>query len=127
MAVSAYDRHDCDIIVGEKNFGGDMVRFVIQTAKAGVPYKAVNASRGKHVRAEPVAALHEQDKIKFVGYFDKLEEEMASMSTHGYIGEDSPNRVDAFVWLITELFPGVVKEKSKPKPPPIRSYGSYMS
>ena len=126
IATDAYDRHMGDCIVGESNFGGDMVRFVIQTAKPNVPYKAVHASRGKAIRAEPVSALVDQNKVKFVGYFDKLEDELVGFSTIGYLGEGSPNRADWFVWAVTELFPGLVKEKKEPKKVVRRRQGSYM-
>lgn len=108
-ATNAYERHEADCIVGEGNFGGAMVRHVIQTAKPGVPYKEVTASRGKHIRAEPVAALFEQDKVRLVGRFSDLEDEMVAMTTAGYTGSKSPNRVDWMVWAITELFPGVIR------------------
>jgi len=127
IATDAYDRHMADCVVGESNFGGDMVRFVIQTAKPNVPYKAVHASRGKAVRAEPISALNDQDRIKYVGYFDKLEDELSGFSTIGYLGEGSPNRADWFVWAITELFPGVVKPPKKKKrvfhQPPASAFG----
>lgn len=109
-ATSAYDRHDANCIVGEGNFGGAMVRHVIQTAKPGVPYKEVTASRGKHIRAEPVAALFEQRKVWLVGRFQDLEDEMVAMTTAGYTGSKSPNRVDWMVWAITELFPSIIKQ-----------------
>lgn len=108
-ATSAYERHEADCIVGESNYGGAMVRHVIQTAKPGVPYKEVTATRGKHIRAEPVSALYEQRKVWLVGRFPELEDEMVSMTTAGYTGTKSPNRLDWMVWAITELFPGVIR------------------
>ena len=107
-ATSAYERHEADCIVGEGNFGGAMVRHVIQTAKPGVSYKEVTASRGKHIRAEPVAALFEQGKVFLVGRFPDLEDEMVAMTTAGYTGSKSPNRVDWMVWAVTELFPRII-------------------
>jgi len=116
IAVSAYERHMADRIVAETNYGGDMVRFVVQAAKPGVPFKKLTASRGKVVRAEPIAGLHEQGKIRFSGRFVDLEEELCAFTTTGYVGEGSPNRADAFVWAVTELFPSVMKmEKMKQK------------
>ncbi len=117
VATTAFDRHDADLIVGETNYGGDMVRFVVQTAKPKVPFKKLTASRGKAVRAEPIAALHEQGKIRFVGHFPKLEDELCSFTTNGYMGTNSPNRGDAFIWAMSELFPGMVAGKAvKVKP-----------
>lgn len=75
-AVAAYHEFEADRVVGERNFGGDMVRFVIQTADKKVAYKEVSASRGKVARAEPVAALYEQGLVSHVGTFDDLEDQM---------------------------------------------------
>lgn len=110
VATDAYDRHEADCVVGESNFGGAMVRHVIQTANPHVPYREVTASRGKHLRAEPVAALYEQDKVKLVGRFPELEDEMLAMTTAGYTGSKSPNRLDWMVWGVTELFPKIIKQ-----------------
>lgn len=115
VATTAFDRHAADLIVGETNYGGEMVKFVVRTAKPGVPFKKITASRGKVVRAEPIASLTEQGKIRFAGDFAELEDELYSFTTMGYIGENSPNRVDAFVWGMSELFPGMVKEEKQKK------------
>lgn len=105
IVANAYSRHNADMVVGENNFGGAMVEFVIKTASPNIPYTAVSASRGKTVRAEPVSAMHEIGKIKLVGRFDDLEDELLAFTTTGYTGARSPNRADWFVWAITELFP----------------------
>lgn len=110
VATDAYDRHEADCVVGEANYGGAMVRHVIQTAKPGVPYREVNASKGKHLRAEPVASLYETDKVKLVGRFPELEDEMLAMTTAGYTGSKSPNRLDWMVWGVTELFPKIIRQ-----------------
>lgn len=115
VAVSAFDRHRADIVVAEVNFGGAMVKQVIQTARPRTPYKQVTASRGKAVRAEPLSSLVEEGKIRLVGRFGELEEELAGFTTNGYTGEGSPNRADAFVWAFSELFPGIVAVRGKPK------------
>ena len=112
VATTAYERHKADRIVGENNYGGAMVKHVIKTSNPRVAYKSVNATRGKVVRAEPIAALCEVGKVRFVGHFHELEDELCSFTTAGYIGERSPNRADAFIWAMTELFPGAVKESS---------------
>ena len=118
-AVLAHVRHKGDAIVGEVNFGGDMVRATIQTAAAAegvrVPFKKVTASRGKHVRAEPFSALYEQGKIRHVGLMPKLEDELCGMTTTGYTGTGSPNRADAWIWVLAELFPSVVSQKQNTK------------
>jgi len=113
VAVNAFERHDADRIVAEKNYGGGMVRSVLQTAKRNVPYKAVDATRGKVVRAEPISALMEQGMIRFAGHFPELEDELLDFTTTGYQGEKSPNRADAFVWAATELFPALLKREKK--------------
>lgn len=105
-AVDMYHRHNADRIVGEKNFGGDMVRFVVSTADKKAAYRDVNATRGKIVRAEPIAALYEQGKVHHVGEFADLEDQMCNFTASGYVGEGSPDRADALVWALTELMLG---------------------
>lgn len=115
VAVEAYIRHRADLVVGETNFGGGMVKSTIKVAasaaKVTVPFKMVTASRGKVQRAEPFSALYEQGKVRHVGIFPKLEDEMCAFSTGGYTGPRSPNRADAHVWGLAELFPSMVKAK----------------
>jgi phage terminase large subunit-like protein len=89
-----------------------MVKYVIQTSRPGTPFMPVTASRGKAVRAEPVSALYEEGKVRHVGYFRELEEELSGFSSMGYVGEHSPNRADALIWAITALFPGATKKQN---------------
>lgn len=100
--LAAYYHNRADRIVGEANFGGDMVEHTIRSLPEGkaVAYKAVHASRGKAVRAEPVVAHYEQGRVHHVGQFDGLEDEMCNWVP----GESkwSPNRIDALVWALTE-------------------------
>jgi len=117
IVASAYERYDADRVVGEENFGGSMVEHTIRTANPDMSYTAVRASRSKHVRAEPVSALHELGKIKMVGRFDDLEDELLAFTTTGYIGSKSPNRADWFVWAIFALFPGLTQKEKKERPP----------
>jgi predicted phage terminase large subunit-like protein len=117
VATSAYERHRADKIIGEQNFGGAMVKHVIRTANPRVNFKLVVASRGKVVRAEPVGALCETGKVRFVGWLAKLEDELSGFTTHGYTGTGSPNRADAFVWAISELFPAL----TKPEPAKVKA------
>lgn len=102
-AVEAYREFKADRIVAEKNFGGAMVEHVIRTVDRDVPYKEVTASRGKAARAEPIAALYEQGRVKHVGVHTTLEDEMCSMTANGFAGDGSPDRLDAAVWALTEL------------------------
>jgi phage terminase large subunit-like protein len=119
MAVRAYERWTASVIVAETNFGGAMVREVIRAAGPLVPFKEVKASRGKAVRAEPISYLFEQGKAALAGRFPQLEDQMISMTAAGYTGSKSPDRVDAAIWGMTELFPGIVRPKAEfklPKP-----------
>lgn len=105
--IATYNRHRADRIVGEKNFGGDMVEHTIRTAEGGdvVSYKNVDASRGKALRAEPVAAQYEHRMVHHVGKFPHLEDEMCSWVPGQ--GMSSPNRMDALVWTVAELMSGL--------------------
>jgi predicted phage terminase large subunit-like protein len=113
VATDAFDRHQADMIVGETNYGGAMVQHVIQTARPRTPFTQVTATRGKTVRAEPFSALYEQGKVRHVGRFNELEEELTSFTTHGYVGGSSPNRADAAVWALAALFPAIVNPREK--------------
>jgi phage terminase large subunit-like protein len=128
VATSAYDRHQASCVVGEGNFGGAMVQHPIQVARPRTPFKMVSASRGKVQRAEPFSALYEAGKVRHVGMFAKLEDELAGFSTAGYTGNRSPNRADALVWALAELFPAMTAGQTKRKPIPVSSpRGSWMS
>jgi len=101
--VTVFDRHKADKIVLERNYGGDLGVAVLQRSRRNLPVKVVTASRGKHVRAEPVALLYEQGKVKHVGAFPQLEDQLCAMRPDGYAGSGSPDRLDALVWALTEL------------------------
>lgn len=115
VATSAWERHNADCVVGEQNFGGAMVKETIKVANPRVPYRKVVASRGKVQRAEPFSALYEHGKVRHVGRFPELEEELTGFTQKGYIGRGSPNRADALIWGLAELFSGLVKEKVERK------------
>lgn len=102
-AVDAYHEFDADLIVAERNYGGAMVQHVIRTTDVNVPFKEVTASRGKVARAEPIASLYEQRKVRHVFGLQKLEDQMCLMTPDGFQGSGSPDRVDAMVWAVTEL------------------------
>lgn len=104
--VDQYYRWHADRVIGERNYGGAMVEFVIKTADGKVPYKEVVASRGKVVRAEPIAAFYEQGRVSHVGTFPDLEDQMCNFTANGYVGEGSPDRADAAIWALTELMLG---------------------
>lgn len=105
-ASRAYDEFRADSVVAEVNYGGAMVTHVVQTADPKIRVKTITASRGKAVRAEPIAALFEKDMVRLVGEFRQLEEQMLNMSAAGYQGSRSPDRLDACVWALSELMLG---------------------
>ena len=96
-AAAEYRSNQANKIVAEKNYGGEMVGHVIQTAEAGIPFDLVSATRGKAIRAEPVASLYEQGRFHHVGSLPKLEDELCEW-VPGLARQKSPNRMDALVW-----------------------------
>jgi Phage terminase large subunit/Terminase RNaseH-like domain len=102
-SLALFDRWKADKIVAEKNFGGAMVESTLRTARKTAPVRMLNASRGKVQRAEPVAALYAQGKVRHVGQFPELERQYCLFSTGGYMGKPSPDHADAGIWGITEL------------------------
>jgi hypothetical protein len=118
-AIAAYDTFEADAIVAEVNQGGDMVASTIRSVRPSVRVIQVRATRGKHIRAEPISALYSQGKISHVGAFPQLEGQLCQMTAAGYVGEGSPDRLDALVWGFTELFPKLTKqrrERTRPLP-----------
>ena len=95
----AADRHKADRVIGEVNNGGDLVEVNLRTVAKSLPFKKVTASRGKYIRAEPIAALYEKGEVHHVGAFPDLEDQMCEWVPD----DDSPDRMDALVWAITEL------------------------
>lgn len=110
--ADAADRFDADRVIAEANQGGAMVKSVLRAAKISLPVKLVHASRGKVARAEPVAALYENDRVHHAGAFPQLEDEMCGLLVGGtYEGPGrSPDRADALVWALTELMLGKAPE-----------------
>ena len=111
-AVDLCHRLEADRIVAEVNQGGEMVEAVIRQADASVPVETVRASRGKWLRAEPVAALYEQGKVKHVGAFPALEDEMCDFVLGGLSSGRSPDRLDALVWALSAL---MLRRDGKPR------------
>lgn len=102
--VACYKRNQADVILGEDNFGGALVEHAVRTVDRHAPYRSVRASRGKNIRAEPVAMLYEQGRVHHVGSLPELEDQMCSMGRMtGWMGKGSPDRLDACVWAITDL------------------------
>ena len=105
-AVAALRRHNADRLVAEVNQGGDMVEAIVRQVDPLVPYRKVTATKGKVARAEPVAALYEQGRVAHVRGLSTLEDQMCLMTTGGFAGSGSPDRVDALVWALHELMIG---------------------
>lgn len=102
--VNLYRKRDADRVVAEVNQGGDMVEAILRSKHSDIPYSAVRATRGKAVRAEPIAALYEQGRVHHVGSFPQLEDQMCDWNP---VSDDkSPDRMDALVWGMTELSEG---------------------
>jgi phage terminase large subunit-like protein len=103
-AVDTFHEFSADRIVAERNFGGAMVEYVIKQSDPNVPFTEVVASRGKVQRAEPISVLYERDQVTHVAQdMLVLEDQMCQMATDGFMGEGSPDFVDALVWGLSEL------------------------
>ena len=102
-AVAAMDRHKADRLVAEVNQGGEMVSDMIRQVDPLVPIRTVHAGKSKGIRAEPVAALYEQGRVKHLRGLGKLEDQMCRMTVKGFKGDGSPDRLDALVWALLEL------------------------
>ena len=104
-AIAAMERHGAERLVAEVNQGGDLIETVLRQIDPLVPFRALRAGRGKSARAEPVAALYEQGRIRHLAAarLGVLEDQMCRMTVQGYQGKGSPDRVDALVWAVTEL------------------------
>lgn len=114
-AIHLYHYYKADRIVAEANQGGEMVAEVIHAQNPDVPVTLVKASRGKYIRAEPVAALYARNRVRHVGDFAELEDQMCTFTAdfdrkqEGY----SPDRLDALVWAMTDLFPGLISDRGR--------------
>ncbi|WP_425045425.1 DNA-packaging protein [Primorskyibacter sp. S87] len=102
-AVDAMSEFDAERLVAEVNQGGQLVEEVMRQVAPLTPFRAVRATRGKVARAEPVAALYEQGRVRHLPGLAELEEQMCQMTARGFEGRGSPDRVDALVWALHEL------------------------
>ncbi len=109
-AAALYARWQADRIVVEVNQGGDMAEAVLRQVDSSLPLAAVRATRGKYLRAEPVAALYAQGRVRHVGAFPELEDEMCDFGPGGLSSGRSPDRMDALVWALTWLALGKAGE-----------------
>lgn len=110
-AVALFDWYEADCVVIEINQGGDMCESTLKSVRPTLPVHKVRATRGKHVRAEPISALYSMNRVSHIGTFNELEDQMCLMTAGGYEGNGSPDRVDAMVWGFTELFPALIQPK----------------
>lgn len=116
-AIALYHEYEADAVLAEVNQGGEMVAAVLSAEDATVPVLMRHASRGKWLRAEPVAALYEQGRVRHAGRFSALEDEMCDFAPEGLSSGRSPDRLDAMVWALTELMLGADRK------PRIRRFG----
>jgi len=126
-AIALAKRHDAEGVVVEVNQGGDMVAHVLRTIAPNLNVIEVRASKGKHVRAEPIASLYEQGRVHHIGNYPELEGQMTQMTTEGFQGGGSPDRLDALVWAMSELFPDMIepiRQNTVRRPP--RVAGGWM-
>lgn len=114
-ALAKMAEYEADRLVAEVNQGGELVETVVRGIDPLVPFGAVRAARSKGARAEPVAALYEQKRVRHVGALPQLEDQMVQMSRGGFSGRGSPDRVDALVWALNELMIGPSIEYRAPR------------
>ena len=111
-AAALYRRLDADALVVEVNQGGEMAASVIRTVDPGAPVTSVRATRGKFLRAEPVAVLYAQGRVRHAGVFPALEDELCDFGPGGLSSGRSPDRLDALVWALTHL---MLQPKAEPR------------
>ncbi|WP_456064405.1 DNA-packaging protein [Chachezhania sediminis] len=114
-AIRAMEIYGADRLVAEVNQGGKLVEEVVRQVDPLVPMKSVHAMRGKAARAEPVAALYEQGRVFHAPGLEKLEDQMCRMTSRGYAGQGSPDRVDALVWALHELIVAPAADWRRPR------------
>lgn len=126
--IALYDKYDADAIVIERNQGGDLVRNTLRAVRPfGLRIIEVTATRGKHLRAEPIAATYGLGKVSHVGTWPELERQMTQMTNAGYVGKGSPDRVDALVFGLTELLPQIGKQDVQQPHHVVRSLAASQS
>ena len=127
VALTLYHNYKADRIIAEANQGGEMVGEVITAQNPHVPLQLVKASRGKYVRAEPVSALYARGRVRHVGEHTELEDQLCSFTAdfdrkqQGY----SPDRLDALVWAMTDLFPGLISDRVRTHKAQAVAIGDY--
>lgn len=125
--VAAYRKYNADGVIAEANQGGEMVRMVMQSIDSAINVKLVHASRGKYIRAEPISALYEQGRVHHVGTLPTLEDQMIAFTPERAADRSdgiSPDRVDALVWVLTDLFPSMAR-REKPSTDPVPTFQNF--
>jgi phage terminase large subunit-like protein len=123
-AIKLFHEVQADVIVCEVNQGGDMVAEVIRSVNPSVPVKSVRATRGKYLRAEPIASLYARGTVYHTELFEALEDQMCTFTSDFDRGKNgSPDRLDALVWGLTELFPSLTVVEKKPAVPKLPQRG----
>ncbi|WP_293575281.1 terminase family protein [Phaeobacter sp.] len=113
--MEAANRYQADRVVAEVNQGGALVESLLRQIDPMVPFRARHASRGKAARAEPVAALYEQGRVRHAPGLGALEDQMCQMTPRGFLGQGSPDRLDALVWAVDELLLRPVNLQKMPR------------
>lgn len=126
--ISAFDLYKADGVIVETNQGGDLIRRNLETIRPNIPIWEENAGRGKHVRAAPVASLYNLGRISHVGSFPELEGQMVKMTSGKWEGPDdeSPDRLDALVWLFTHIFPQMNRQDEPRQPVRMPAANGWM-
>lgn len=116
--IAAYHLYEADGVIVETNQGGDLVANTLTTIQRDLPIIEVTATRGKHVRAAPIASLYNLGKVSHIGALPELEWQMTKMTASGWEGpkDKSPDRLDAAVWLLSQIFPSLTMGRSEPEP-----------
>ncbi len=117
-AIAAFHRHRADRLVAEVNQGGDMIETLVRQIDPLIPFRGLRAGKKKGIRAEPVAALYEQGRVRHVRGLPLLEDQMVRMTAESYEGKGSPDRVDALVWAVTDL---ILMKSNRQLDPQIRN------
>ena len=110
QAINIFAALKADRIVAEVNNGGDLVESNLRAVSPQIPYFKVHASRGKRARAEPISSLYERGLVHHVGVFPDLEDQLTTWDASD--GSDSPDRLDALVWLLTWLMLNIKLKKA---------------
>ncbi len=113
--IEVQERWQADRVVAETNQGGELIETLLRQFDAMVPYRAVHAARAKAARAEPVAALYEQGRVRHMRGLGALEDQMCQITRTGFQGRGSPDRVDALVWALFDLMIEPARKWSAPR------------